>query len=144
MQWVREERILPAHRYQQPRYGDDPTPQAKAPLAVASLVLGSRGALVPPLKSVAAVFRFRSGDQRPISRDAAERNAHGPIGVNYFAAALMAAPVCCYARQAALVLNEVAMAWAFMMPLHGASWRPKSAPIVQRIRCRAGQVPLQT
>jgi hypothetical protein len=41
-----------------------------SPLALASLVLGSPGPLVASLKSVAAVLRFRSGDQRLISRDA--------------------------------------------------------------------------
>jgi hypothetical protein len=48
----------------------DPTPQAKAPLALASLVLGSREPLLASLKSVAAVSRFRSGDQRLIWREA--------------------------------------------------------------------------
>jgi hypothetical protein len=37
-------------------------------------------ALVPRVESVAAVLRFRSGDQRLISRDAAERNASRPTG----------------------------------------------------------------
>jgi hypothetical protein len=40
----------------------------------ASRVLGSRGSLVASLNSVAAASRFRSGDQRLISRNA------GPIG----------------------------------------------------------------
>jgi hypothetical protein len=38
----------------------------------------SRGPLAACLKSVAAVIRFRSGDQRLIARDAAERNASRP------------------------------------------------------------------
>jgi hypothetical protein len=66
----------------------DPTPQVKARLALASLVLGSRGPLVASLNSVAAVLRFRSGDHRLISRDAkpkaepsaAERNVSRPTG----------------------------------------------------------------
>jgi hypothetical protein len=40
----------------------------------------SRGPLAASLKSVAAVLKFRSGDQRLISRDAAERNASPPTG----------------------------------------------------------------
>jgi hypothetical protein len=50
-------------------YGDL-TEQHSVHLALASLVLGSRWPLVASLKSVAAVFGFRSGDQRLISRDA--------------------------------------------------------------------------
>jgi hypothetical protein len=48
----------------------DPTPERSVPLALASLVLGSRWPLVGFFESAAAVLRFRSGGQRLISRDA--------------------------------------------------------------------------
>jgi hypothetical protein len=81
------------------------TQERSAPLALASLVLGSRGAL----------SRFRSGDQRLISRDAKPKASlqqrSGTFRVpradrdNFFAAGLMVAGVL-LRRQLSLIPNE--------------------------------------
>jgi hypothetical protein len=105
MQWGRRDpapygskpsrEAMPAFRRCEPTFGPaewtdgdpvclrDPTPEHSVHLALASLVLGSREPLLASLKSVAAVLRFRSGDQRLISRDAKPKPAFGIVFIGF-------------------------------------------------------------